>query len=270
MRILQGHDYYDAALAYGHDESIVFVREKNLRLPNTYPTDGIDPPPFKLGSFNLTVNSIDRPEIRYNLLGSGLYRPQEFTKENVRYSANIIIVIVAGIKWRGIRVIANTTTSTSSKIFWQYAQLEKYLNGLGVEVYKSTKTKNSYYFYQDKEFDENFFGPIELSDSDKKWMIDNRYSIITYDSENTEIRGQHIKHKIPTPIYFTWRVNGDNLKDLEFFKAVDAYTMFQQLSMWIGGVLPRSPNPMVEITDDKVKAHKHGFDKWSFRKPPEK
>ncbi len=40
--------------------------------------------------------------------------------------------------------------------------------------------------------------------------------------------------------------------------------------MWVGGVLPRSGNPMVEITDDKVKAHKAGFDQWSFRKMPEK
>jgi hypothetical protein len=47
---------------------------------------------------------------------------------------------------------------------------------------------------------------------------------------------------------------------------MDPFTLFQELSMFVGGVLPRNPNPMVEITDDKVKVAKHGFDKWSFRK----
>jgi len=67
-----------------------------------------------------------------------------------------------------------------------------------------------------------------------------------------------------------WRINGDDLKDLEFFRAVDAFSLFQKISQWVGGTIAGSGNPMVEIVDDKIKAHKHGFDKWSFRKLPEK
>jgi hypothetical protein len=65
-----------------------------------------------------------------------------------------------------------------------------------------------------------------------------------------------------------WRVNPANLRSMEFYKALDAFTAHQELSMWIGGVLSGLARPMVAITDDRVKAAKHGFDEWSFRKPP--
>ena len=60
--------------------------------------------------------------------------------------------------------------------------------------------------------------------------------------------------------------NGKSLKDYGFPKAIDPYTLFQEISMFVGGVIPRNPNPMVEITDDTVKLAKHGFDKWTFRR----
>lgn len=56
-----------------------------------------------------------------------------------------------------------------------------------------------------------------------------------------------------------------NLKDLEFFKAKDAFTAFQELYTFVSGYLNQDTNPMVQISNqDKI--DKHGFDKWSFRK----
>jgi hypothetical protein len=57
---------------------------------------------------------------------------------------------------------------------------------------------------------------------------------------------------------------------LEFYRVLDAYSAFQRISEWVGGTLANTGNPMVAITDDRIKAHKHGFDRWSFRKLPEK
>ncbi len=67
-----------------------------------------------------------------------------------------------------------------------------------------------------------------------------------------------------------WTVNSDTLKDYDFVKVVDPVRAFQELSMWVGGVLPKPGNPMVQITDDKVKLAKHGMDATSFRTPPQK
>ena len=55
----------------------------------------------------------------------------------------------------------------------------------------------------------------------------------------------------------------------EFYKVIDAFTAFQEISMFIGGVLGIGEKEIVEI-EDKYKIGQHGFDKWSFRKEPSK
>lgn len=59
-----------------------------------------------------------------------------------------------------------------------------------------------------------------------------------------------------------------NLKELQFQKIVDPYTAFQEISMFIGGVLGNPEKEMTELTE-KDRINQHGFDKWSFRKLPE-
>lgn len=59
------------------------------------------------------------------------------------------------------------------------------------------------------------------------------------------------------------------LKKWEFYKVVDAFTAFQEISMFLGGVLGIGEKEIIEI-EDKYKIKQHGFDKWSFRREPEK
>jgi hypothetical protein len=59
------------------------------------------------------------------------------------------------------------------------------------------------------------------------------------------------------------------LKDYEFYKIFDAFQAFQEISMFLGGVLGRGEKDIIEVAD-KYKIEQHGFDKWSFRKEPEK
>lgn len=74
------------------------------------------------------------------------------------------------------------------------------------------------------------------------------------------------------PIFFvkdTYRLvlNGC-LKDLKFFKVMDPYTAYQELSMYLGG-LASPEKPIPEISDTDLLVAK-GFDKWSFKTPPKK
>jgi hypothetical protein len=56
------------------------------------------------------------------------------------------------------------------------------------------------------------------------------------------------------------------LKDYQFHKIVDPYTAFQELQMYISGVLSTGDkNPQKPISDE-LKAQSKGFDEWSFRK----
>ena len=63
-------------------------------------------------------------------------------------------------------------------------------------------------------------------------------------------------------------ING-NLKSYCFYKVFDSFTAFQEIQMFISGVLGVGENSIIEI-EDKYKIKKHGFDKWSFRKEPTK
>ena len=55
------------------------------------------------------------------------------------------------------------------------------------------------------------------------------------------------------------------LKEYEFYKVFDTYQTFQEIQMFISGVLGNKENNVV-IISDKDKIIQHGFDKWSFRK----
>jgi hypothetical protein len=59
-----------------------------------------------------------------------------------------------------------------------------------------------------------------------------------------------------------------NLAEYEFYKVFNSFQAFQEVSMFMGGVLGRGEKEIVEV-GDKYKIAQHGFDKWSFRKMPE-
>ncbi len=59
------------------------------------------------------------------------------------------------------------------------------------------------------------------------------------------------------------------LKDFEFYKVVDAFTAFQEIQMFLGGVLGTGEKEIAQV-DDKYKIPQYGFDKWSFRREPTK
>lgn len=59
----------------------------------------------------------------------------------------------------------------------------------------------------------------------------------------------------------------DELDMYGFQQIMDPYTAYQELSMYIGGVLRRPENPVIDISDEDMAACK-GFNEWSFRTTP--
>jgi len=77
---------------------------------------------------------------------------------------------------------------------------------------------------------------------------------------------------------YTWRrqslyeslVLNPNLKEIEFYKVKDPITAYQEVHMYLSGVLGAPPKPTRPI-DDKVMAASKGHDSpYSFKKPPGK
>ena len=64
-------------------------------------------------------------------------------------------------------------------------------------------------------------------------------------------------------------IHNPRLSDYDFYRAIDPVTAYQELDMYISGVLTSAGKPMV-VTEDKYRIQAAGFDKTSFRKSPTK
>jgi len=93
---------------------------------------------------------------------------------------------------------------------------------------------------------------------------DLKAPIFIYDSDTITTRGDYGSIKSHGVVL----VN-PNLKEYEFYKVVDAFTAFQELQMFISGVLGTGEKEIIEVADEH-KISQHGFDKWSFRREPSK
>jgi hypothetical protein len=137
--------------------------------------------------------------------------------------------------------------------FWQADKLQAW-----VDAQKDITVKVSYYHWSDgkrKYTLQDYFEVRPASEELRNFMITNRYAIIL----KRQIRGDRFPECIMNP---------HGLKKYGFAKAIDPYTAYQELSMWVGGVLAGESPKMVKITDDKVLIENHGFDKvFSFRGP---
>ena len=58
------------------------------------------------------------------------------------------------------------------------------------------------------------------------------------------------------------------LKDYEFYKIFNTFQAFQEIQMFLGGVLGSGEKEIVQVAD-KYKIEQFGFDKYSFRKDKE-
>jgi len=65
-------------------------------------------------------------------------------------------------------------------------------------------------------------------------------------------------------------INSSSLGKYEFFKILDAYQAFQELSMYLTSTLAKEIEPDPDNVPDEYLAKAKGFDNWSFRKQPTK
>jgi hypothetical protein len=86
----------------------------------------------------------------------------------------------------------------------------------------------------------------------------------------TWLIANRIVHAIRFPQTFyanaeAWEINSSRLKEVEFFRKFDVYQTYQEIEMWVSGVMPGKTNAMESISD-AVRIAKHGFNRYSFRR----
>lgn len=135
-----------------------------------------------------------------------------------------------------------------------------------------------HFFYSYEEFKNfmisNKFGN-ERDFFKRRWWPSAYYRMQEYDTKPL-LELFHL-HQHPLFLITSRRYTGQSprlilsptLRRLQFYKVKDTYTTYQDIFQFTSGVLNTRENDMVKISD-KDKIHKHGFDKWSFRKMPSK
>lgn len=229
MKISAGRDYYDSAARFGIDTSITFVRNNREPLKLTDIPVVMPNPSIRLFKQNSTVAYED-------------WTP--------------VFVVIADKIWRGICVAEPNQEiqyAPPKYVTHTYWTIESFNAGMK-RLKLNCRQFKLFSWDRNVAFDENYFGEKAISKTLMDWMLGNGAAVITGKVESRQ---------------YVINVNRDDLKYFEFYKALDAYQAHQRIEQWVSGVLPRSTNPMIEISD-KIKAEKHGFWKWSFKTPGKK
>jgi len=250
MRIIGGRDYYDSGMALGHDEHVVFVREKDRWLPAQDAARDAALPYEALRLRYLDARTGD--VVRHDSYEASLVHG------GATFLVRRVTAVVCGKLHRGLDVERSASwphPSQDRAVLWTLESLNEWLARFGLRAEDGAK---EWFEREGRVRLPGYFGAKDLPPKAMDYVVANRIAVMTFVDKPAWGANEAC----------AWRVNGDDLKDIQFYRVMDAYTLFQEIEMWVGGVLASSGNPMVEIKDDKVKAAKHGFDEWSFRKPP--
>lgn len=250
MRIIGGKDYYDGA-NYGIDKDIVFVRnEYDISFPE-----------------NKLPLQIDKD--------LGFY-----SRRNEGTALNLVYIFFAGEVYPALRVITSNRHKDGCFDIMRVGNYEDVFEW-SKEAFQSYNVNYIYDYDSALEVTENIFNDISNSnfivrDSKKSlynhfnfnksitdWAIDNR--IVTgYLQKNLPAPGRASDTDDKTKRYIQ-KWNGDFMSFVQFFKVKDAYTANQDISMFVGGILPKLESKTVELNNEE-RIQKAGFDlKVSFR-----
>lgn len=186
--------------------------------------------------------------------------------------------------------ISSSWFHRSTLIDSSYYSFHAYLLGFCGKIYpmiyvKKVGEDKGECFYKFETFKDSVYG--KSIDGDKKmrrWMRSQMNGISTqvstsniedfFNQNTSRLTSVFAEYNTPVFLYGRWNQHKEirtnpTLKNFEFYKVQDPFSCFQELSMFVGGVLKSPEKPMVELTD-KDRIAKHGFDKHSFRKLPEK
>lgn len=244
------HDYYDHAMAYGQDQTIVYNRKQDkFEIERVVPSNLNSFIKIKTKDENIDVAKLSEvanrisdclPEKTFVSLGYN----QDIKSKNNDYKLKSFSIVFCGKLYRAITVQKFNHSYTEIEIhtFYSYdsiiAYLEKEKAGLEKEnrwVKRTIRDKIR------KEFEIKH-------EIDVDYLIENKVTCVKLDSRDIEIN----------PV----------LKDIDFYKVFDPFSCYQELDMWISGTLSYPQNFMVEI-EDKYRIEQHGFDpKYGFRKRP--
>ena len=245
MRIISDFkDYYDVAMALGQDQTLIYNRFKK--------TEELKHLPFPTFTNNF-----------YSYTNDSLTVDKTFI---VGFCGRIYPIISVNLGKHRYSSMSDKESRKDRKLCFNIEEIDTYVRlNFKDKCYQDFHNKEfkrksdwpwgiryhdfaQYFEYRNKSSGTKWGQPL---DSDKQYFETNRTPIFI---------GQQLNRDTAEVVY------NANLKDVEFYRLFDPFQTYQEISMWLGNQAePRKPIP--EMSDD-IKAFQHGYDKWSFRKPP--
>lgn len=236
------HDYYDSVLSIGRDDSIVYIRHtEDIKLDKSTLDELektlFDPIPERRRYYELKYNTDTGTfdPIFFFFCGK-IYLTYRFKLQTSEFEENVDMML------HSFEAVE--------------AAIEKYKNA---QWTKEESNKGLRHGYNKSIYYRQRFFKKHVKEAFDKY------------NGNTET-DFNIKYKTPVIVLTSTRNNlkaiaNPILREYDFVRLFDPYTAFQEISMYIGGVMGNNEPPMLEV-DEKTKISQHGYDKWSFRQMP--
>lgn len=249
MRIISKfQDYYDSALAFGHDAHVVFDRKEseyimtaNRRMfsgtkHNTYPKE-------------------------YDFM-KPILKARGSHRKGFDFSFEPFTVAFCGKVYCGIKVSyrKGSMGEWSSTFVYDITSYTELLTKYGVRL--DERQDNSRWSWEpdvkgsalcEKDVETYF---ARAGEDHVTFFAGKRKPIAICEREDGSVHNHRLRFNAP-------------MSGVAFYKVLDPYTAFQELDMFIGGIMSREENPMAGISDEDLR-DKKGFDKMSFKTPPTK
>ena len=201
---------------------------------------------------------------RSSFLDRSYFGKREFGSDYTSCSMSVYIqihpvsVLFCGVLYRGIQI----SESSSKVTFFSEKSATDYLESLGIDIFRGSDREFSTRFYKDPEF---------RSHTIKHSYLKTLFSVVS-DQKFIDL-AINLKSPIITIIEFSSQriivTKNGSLKAFDFYRVMDTYKTYQELDMFLGGILAPENKPIIKI-EDKFRIAEHGFDKWSFRKQSQK
>lgn len=258
MRIISKFkDYYDSGMGLGVDETVMFLRIKKVLCGESFN----DPRPV--------------PEM-YKPVSEAPFRLEGYLSENgTMLNFYPFLVYFCGEAYRGLTIKVTKLHDSfnmfdkviAMKSFYAYEDFKEFLhtnknNMIDPRENRYSRNPTELDYFKRKDFNKllpsyfNNFGEYKIPSSFVEACIQNRLCIASLSWEGDRLHSRDV-----------FITENPCLSDFQFFKVFPPHVAYQNLDMYISGVLG-APNAEPLPISDKDRAQQHGFDKRSFRKDP--
>jgi len=234
MRIISKFkDYYDGVQSYGQDSSLIYNRVRTV-----IPVKKDEAPMKDLFRF---IDSTDYQ------VKKGIVRASQY------------FIGFCGKIYPCVRFTTISDNLFTTKVTFCFDAESVNITMEDLKLFKTIKEASTYrrihWGYEASKSEQSLTEFFALAgEQHRKFIIDNKYLVFVFRECNNKSGRGYSREIVLNP----------KLAVYGLVKLIDPYSTFQELSMFLGGVLCNEAAPMIQI-EDKYRIEGRGFDKWSFK-----